>query len=425
MADLGPDANDEREARNLRPRLGLLRGTTLVAIALAGAQVAAYLVNIVSARALGPDQFGILSAMLGLILIGNVVALALQAVIARLIVHDRSGAPSTAGKGLRFAAIAGLAVMGAAVILMPFLGWFLQLNGLWPLVWVAVTLVPLTIIGAELGIAQGSEAFSRLAGIYLAVGLGRGIGGVAGALVGQSATAVLIGIACGTLVGAGVGRVSIAPLIGNVSGRLLELLRPVGHATHALLALFLLTNIDVVYARAILTPQQAGDYGVGAILAKIAFWLPQFVGIIAFPRFVDARRQQAVTLTLASVAGIGAVVVVATAVAPNQVVAAVGGSQYESLASIAWIFALIGALMAVAQALLLTRIAVDDRRAVIAIWVALATLTGLAFWVVPANVAGLAVAVVLAASLLCVAGLIYAVVERRQGMAPLNNGPTI
>jgi len=91
-------------------RSSLLHGTGLVAVALGIAQIAAYVVNVVAARALGPDEFGIVAAMLGLILIGNVVALGLQAVIARLIVASDSTKAAIGSQGLRLGLASAAAI---------------------------------------------------------------------------------------------------------------------------------------------------------------------------------------------------------------------------------------------------------------------------------------------------------------------------
>ena len=420
-------ADDEQSGTDLASRAGrlmrssLLHGTGLVAVALGIAQIAAYVVNVVAARALGPDEFGIVAAMLGLILIGNVVALGLQAVIARLIVASDSTKAAIGSQGLRLGLASAAAICLAALAITPAMAWLLDLSNWWPLLWVALTLAPLTWIGAQLGVAQGRESFARLALIYASVGLGRGIGGVVGALIGSSAAATLFGIMVGSVCGAFIGRIAVAPLHASDHRPIRPLMHPVAHATHALFALFLLTNIDVVLARALLPADQAGDYGVGSIVIKIAFWLPQFVGIIAFPRLADARRSRTLIITLATVAGLGSVIVLTTAAVPGLVVAAVGGPQYESLVPIVWLFALIGALFALAQVLLLARLAVDDRRAVLAIWIAVIALGVNAVLVLPRTVTGIATAVAIAAALLCIIGLAYTLREYRQGTPATSN----
>jgi O-antigen/teichoic acid export membrane protein len=392
----------------------------VVAGALALAQVLAYLVSIVAARALGPAQFGVLAALLGLLLIGNVVALGLQAVIARQIVTLPAESKQVAGSTVLRSSLAVAVSVGLATLaISPVLMWVLQLDDWWPLLWVAATLVPLTWIGAQLGVAQGRESFGRLAAVYAAVGVGRGIAGVAGAVVGQTATATIIGIFLGTTLGALAGRIIVRALTPAGRYRIDRMVGQVAHATHALLALFILTNIDVILARALLDAEEAGIYGVGAVIAKVAFWLPQFVGVVAFPRLADARRSRALLVTVLAVGGLGGLVVVATAVLPGLAVAIAGGPDYTALVPLAWLFAGIGALFSLAQALLLSRLAVDDRLAVIAVWGAITVLVVLATLVLPRSVAGLATAAAIAGAALVVAGLIHAFVHDRSAAQPI------
>jgi O-antigen/teichoic acid export membrane protein len=180
------------------------------------------------------------------------------------------------------------------------------------------------------------------------------------------------------------------------------------HATHALLALFLLTNIDVVIARAILTPDEAGNYGVGSIITKVAFWLPQFVTVIAFPRLADKRRNRALSVTLASVAALGISVILGTWLVPGLVVGFVGGPSYADLIPIAWMFAAIGATFALAQALLMARIAIDDRWAVMTLWVSIGLLVALALAFLPRTVTGLATSTLIAGGSLVAIGIMGA-----------------
>jgi O-antigen/teichoic acid export membrane protein len=401
----------ERSSR----RDSLASHTVLVAGALGIAQIAAYAVSVVAARALGPDGFGILAALLGILLIGSVLAMGIQAVAARRLVQVDAGSREGAARSmLRDGLIGGGAVALATLAISPLLVWLLRLDGWGALVLAAATLVPITWAGAQYGVAQGRESYGRLATVYAVVGLGRGIGGVVGALATGTPLGTMAGLAVGTALGAIIGRIVVAPLAAAPRERLDGFFGESAHATHALLALFVLTNIDVLLARALLTPDEAGIYGVGAVIAKVAFWLPQFVGVVAFPRFADARRGRATVISLIAVATIGALVVAGTALLPGLVVAFVGGAAYVSLVPLAWLFAAIGATFALAQALLLTRLAIDDRRAVIAVWAAAAILIALATIVLPHTVGGLAASALVAGLVLAAIGVAVTVRELRR-----------
>ena len=401
----------ERSAR----QGSLASHTLLVAAALGIAQVAAYAVSVVAARALGPDGFGILAALLGILLIGSVLAMGIQAVAARRLVQVESSQRAGAARSmLRDGLIGGGAVALATLAISPLLVWLLRLDGWASLLLAAAAFVPLTWAGAQYGVAQGRESYRRLAAVYALVGLGRGIGGVIGALATGSVLGTMAGLALGTALGALIGRIVVAPLASAPRERLEGFFAESAHATHALLALFVLTNVDVLLARALLDAEQAGIYGVGAVIAKVAFWLPQFVGVVAFPRFADARRGRATVVSLLAVAGIGLLVVAGTALVPGLVVAFVGGAAYSSLVPIAWLFAALGATFALAQALLLTRLAIDDRRAVIAVWGAAALLVASATLILPRTVEGLATSALIAGAALAVVGLAVTARELRR-----------
>lgn len=388
--------------------------TVVVAAALGIAQVAAYAVSVIAARALGPDGFGILAALLGILLIGSVLAMGIQAVAARRLVTLAAQArPGAARSMLRDGLIGGIGVACATLIVSPLLMWLLRLDAWASLVLAALAFIPLTWAGAQYGVAQGREAYRRLAAVYAIVGLGRGVGGVVGALATGTVLGTMAGLALGTMLGALVGRWVVAPLAQAPRERLDGFFAESAHATHALLALFVLTNVDVLLARALLTPEQAGLYGVGAVIAKIAFWLPQFISVVAFPRFADARRGKATVVSLLAIAALGAVVIVVTAVMPGVVVSFVGGSAYANLVPITWMFASIGAAFALAQALLLTRVARDDRRAVVAVWGAALLLVALATLVMPRTVEGLALSALTAGLALTAVGLIVTVRQLR------------
>src|ERR1700754_2219353 len=67
------------------PRSAFLRSATVVAVAMAIMNVAAYGFTLISSRRLMPEEFGAITALLGLLLIGNVASLGLQAAGARMI----------------------------------------------------------------------------------------------------------------------------------------------------------------------------------------------------------------------------------------------------------------------------------------------------------------------------------------------------
>ena len=149
--------------------------------------------------------------------------------------------------------------------------------------------------------------------------------------------------------------------------------REVGGATTGLLGLFLLANVDVLLARHYLDRAAAGRYALGAVVAKIAFWAPQFVVTVIFPRLVgatDPRRLLGGSALL--IAGFGGLLAGGLAVADRVgLIVPVLGGGYEGLGPLLPVFAALGTGLALVQLLLFEGIATRDRRMGRAVVVAL------------------------------------------------------
>ncbi len=159
------------------------------------------------------------------------------------------------------------------------------------------------------------------------------------------------------------------------------MLREIPAAAYAMLALFALTNLDIVLGRVFLTDNQAGEYAVGIIVAKVVTWLPQFVVVMAYARMVGARRGRTTLVGLSVVASIGAICTLAIWAVPNLVVSIIAGPEYEQMASLLPVFALIGACGAMLQFVVFGLVAIRDRSLIPVIWAGCVVLVVLvAFW---------------------------------------------
>lgn len=390
----------------------------MLAAAIGVGQVSAYALNLVAAHEMGPVNFGELAALLVVLLVASVVALGVQAAGARRIVLLE---PAERKRGslavLRSSCWAALVVAAIVVALTPLLVSSLHLSGPASVFYVAVATIPATIMGGQLGAAQGFEAHGRLASIYMLTGLGRAGGGIIGVLAAGTVVAATLGMAAGFAAAVIIGAIVIAPLLERPPIKLEKFRSESFHATHALLALFVLTNIDVLLARHYLPPHQAGMYAAGAVVAKVAFWLPQFVGVLAYPRMADERRAATLALASTAVVIIGSIVVAVVAVMPGLVVDFVGGSQYQALTGDVWVFAAEGAAFSLAQFLLYSQLAAGNRLAVVVLWGATALLFGLVVKF-HGSVAEIVVCVLAVSFVVCAIGLADLIVERRQVARP-------
>ena len=383
------------------------------------ANVAAYLLHLPASRWLGPEGYGAFAALLSAQLLVAVPSLALQAVVAREHVRgaDRRALRALGVRvALLVAVVAALAVVPVSMLLDT------------PLPATAAALAPgpvLCLLTTEQGLLQGAERFRALGLVLALAGAGKVVPAVtvlaAGGGVGAALAAGAVGVAVAWV---GAARLAAGP-IGAHRGRAAgpdpaatstttttTSAAPAGPggftpsppgvaavlaAGQVQLVMMALTSVDLLLARALLSPEDAGRYALGAVAAKAAFWLPQAVGTVLYPRMADpAGHRGAVRSAVGVLLGIGALVVGAAAVAA-PLVPVLAGEAYRPVAGLLWAFAALGVALSVLQAFLLATIATDRTVEAGIAWGGLA-LTVAAVWVAPRQVEG-----VLAATLVVVA----------------------
>src|SRR6266511_1237417 len=290
----------------------LARAGLMVAPAMAVANGLNYAFNLVMLRLLEPAAYGALGALLAVILIGTVPGLALQGML----------------QGVqRFGALAAALLLNA---------------------------------GARLAVGVGLVA------------AGHGVDGALAASVAGSVLAMLLPLTLLRPMLAGRGVPSGAPPGGPAvpSGAprpapaTAALGREVGAAALAFLGLLLLTNVDLLLARHYLAAEPSGLYAAGAVVAKIAYWAPQFVATIVFPRLATeaAARRRLLARAAAAITALGVALMVVVAAAPELAVTLPFGAAYRDVGPDLPLFAALGTALALVQLLLFSGIAAGDRK---------------------------------------------------------------
>jgi O-antigen/teichoic acid export membrane protein len=367
------------------PRMAFLRSATVVAVGMAIMNVAAYGFTLIGSHRLMREQFGAITALLGLVLIGNVASLGLQATGARRLA-TRSGAhppslrsfvPSDlADAMLKAGRRTALGLTVACVIATPLFMWLLHIDSVVSVLLVAPTLGFLTLMGSQLGVLQGSERWTELAGVYTSVGVGRLLFGGGALFIHPSLDSAMIGLAVGAAVPALLGAFLLRGSAGADAAQVKEVLRETVHGTHTLLAFFAIANADVLFARALLDGTDSGYYAAGVIVAKACLFLPQFVIVIVFPSLASSpgdtlRLRRAIQ----AVGALGLCAIVGTLLLPDLVVAIIGGAdKYAPLGPYTWMFAISGSAYAVLQLVVYAAIAQQEKRAPLVIWAGLVVL---------------------------------------------------
>ncbi|NLE78227.1 MAG: polysaccharide biosynthesis protein [Rhodococcus sp.] len=392
-------------------------GVTMVTAGSMIANIASYLLHLPASRWLGPVGYGEFASLLAAQLVLAVPALALQTVAAREVVHGRN-VHAVRALGGRCTAIVAV----VAIALVPVVSWALD-TGLWATFAALITAPMLVLLATEQGILQGEGRFGELSVVLAGAGIGKvlpavvvlALGGDAGfALVASAVGTAVVALTARALAGAelaGTGGTAAGPGSAGPSrigvGAVLA-------ASQVQLALIALSSMDLVIARMVLTNEDAGLYALGAVATKVAFWLPQAVGVVLYPRMANpVHSASAVRSALAVLVGLGGVLVVGVAVA-SPLVPMLVGADYAPVQSLLWAFALHGACLAVLQGALLSAIAGERTHLAAVAWVGL--VVEMAVMVTVASTVGQMITI--AVSVASVTALVVSVLSVRAARAP-------
>ena len=347
----------------------LMRGSGGLAVAILTMNVATYGFQIVAARALGPAAYGAVASLMALLLVVAVVQLGLQATAARRIAAAPEDVSRIAPAMLRLSTRAslGLGVLLAAA--SPLVWHVLRLESIVPALLVALSAVPLTMVGGQAGILQGERRWLALGVLYLSMGLPRLLFGTLLIAVKPDETAAMIGVALGAFTSVAVGWWLLRGDVHHEEGRhdsLRHTFRESTRNTLALLAFFALSNADIVVARNVLDPHDAGLYAGGLILTKAVLFLPQFVVVVAFPAMATpGERRRALVGSLVLVLVLGLVCTLGAIVLSDVAMIFIGGDDYAEVEDRLWLFAILGTLLSMLQLLVYAVLARQGGRSAI------------------------------------------------------------
>ncbi|MBC7302515.1 MAG: polysaccharide biosynthesis protein [Nocardia sp.] len=366
------------------------------------ANVAGYLLQLLAASWLGVEGYSEFASLLAVQLLCAVPALAMQNVVAREVVR---GASLRAVRAMMWRCAALVAAV--AVVLIPVVAGVLNV-GVWAAAAALGAAPVLVILSGEQGILQGGNNFralatvlgmagtARVAPALLALALG---GGAAGAL-----WAGAVGIVGAAFVAGRVARSQVADQPVDPAGAREPALRskfgakrsdehkragretanaspphgesvgvmPVLRAVQVQAALMALSSVDLIVVRIVLDEIDASRYSLGTIATKIAFWLPQAVGVVLYPRMAQPTHSaRAIRDALSVLSVIGVIAVIGAALAA-PLAPLFAGADYAPIQGMLWLFALHGAILAVLQGALLSAIAVERTALAAVTWIGLA-----------------------------------------------------
>jgi O-antigen/teichoic acid export membrane protein len=324
-------------------------GALFLLIATTVANVLAFGYQVVMARLLSPEQYAVLTALFGFLILESISSQVIQSATAKLAAQYRARDEEAALHAFvrRWTVRVGsaAAALGLVVlVLSPVIAAVLEL----PLL--SVALLGLTLFMALIftfvwGLLQGLARFVWMGSALIAQAGGRLGVGVVLVLIGFGVDGAFTGASAAIAISLAVLAVPLVPLLRAARGSTVQ--HELGQAETrffalsavVLLAYAALTNIDAVLARSLLRPEEAGAYAGAITMGKIVLFAPIAIGFLLLERTARAHARgedtdRALYLALAFVLATSGLVAVAYLIVPEFLVPIVVGSQYPETAKI-------------------------------------------------------------------------------------------
>jgi O-antigen/teichoic acid export membrane protein len=370
------------EAAPSAERVGLARrfgrATTVMVLLTLVASATNYASNIVFSHLLTTAQYGDLTALIAFTVIAAVPTAAAQTVIAeRVAVLLAKGERDRVRYLLRHAVGHVVAIAAVVAVIygacIPLVKLALGLQTVGPALALAPLLVLSLFIPVAYGVLQGMERFVMLGSMMLAVAASRIAFGVPWTLAGGGAGGPLFGQALGTMVALGATAWVVRGYsLRRGTGAAMSGLRRVPDrrtlaAGGAFTAFAVLSNLDVLLGKLLLSPHEAGVYAALATVEKIIIFLPAAIAIVVVPTAAKARlandsAARVLRLAAVLVAVTTLIAAVPAAVAPHLALSVMFGNKYASAAGGVLPIVCAGAFLALLYLLVVYTVAIQDRR---------------------------------------------------------------
>lgn len=323
-----------------------LRQNLILGLGFAVLNGANWLYHSLLSRMLGPEGYGSLSALLGLVLVLTLPANAVQMGLSAYVAQMEARGQKVSHRSLLLYSMRWLPLVGvSSSILMalssPFLGRMLQLPSPVPVIVIGTTLVSWSFLPVARGVLQGIRSFRALGASLAAEG---------GVKLGASILLVSAGFGlAGAVAGVSIG--AFAALVVTQfhlrdhlrSGgredrsRSDEVLHRLSPFAQALACYTILTQADVILAKILFSPTDAGVYAAASTAGKIILYLTAPLALVMVPQVarlnalgVETRGVLRWALSCAILVG-GASVVIFF-LYPEQIVHFLFGRQFSAAA---------------------------------------------------------------------------------------------
>lgn len=296
-------------------RRGWVGSGLLVAAGIGVWSVGNWVFFILVGRLLGPQDYGLVAAVLSGCLVLYVLCSSLQPTLAA----SNRGEPPDAifVRALRVTIAATVGVMITAAVIIVIVGATIASFPTAVMLGAVTVLAGIAVFPLTLGQLQGERRFAAYSLGFITVGIMRPLAFVALWVAGVRVLAPLLGTAASWVIGAVVvlvlaRRALHTPPIERTSTQWHEFRKSILPNAGGVTAIAILTNADVITAKLVLGGRDAGLFAAASAIAQGLFLVPQVFTTLVLPRFA-ARRAHGRSSAALVAAGVGATLAVGAA----------------------------------------------------------------------------------------------------------------
>ena len=319
---------------------GFIRASGILALSSGLATGFSYLYQLVMARLLTPEQFGMLASFLAIFVILSVLSPAMQLAAARF----SSTAELTQVKSLWIHLLKRSIALGAftamlSLALIPVLKWALHIEGIILLLLLSMTFLVAFSLPVNIGILQGLQRFVGVGVANLGTPLVRLILGTIFVALGLGTFGAFLPLLIAFILVFVVTSLPMRRLPqGSASLKPAGIMQFVSWTSASFGAFIVLANVDVIFARHYLDLGETGDYAAIALLGKIVLFAPVGITLVMFPMtarqdITPKRRTTLLGYSLAYTVLASGSVVGFYAIFPHLSVRLLVGNEYSATVS--------------------------------------------------------------------------------------------
>ena len=344
-----------------------LQGSVFLLASTLMASAGNYLFNVIAGRALGPDTYGALAALVSLLYLMATPSLAMQTLAAREVARLRAVGGAARGDAAgsqfhRWAMVIGLVVALLFAALGVPLDRVMDLGSPWPMPVIGVVGGAAVAASTLRGVLQGRGEFGKLALTMIADPVARLL-----ALIVLLVLGLRFGAGLGAFVLSGASVYALAALLvrrGRGVGAEFSTDSGVGAAPRAtwrtvgpyvLIAALttVLYSVDMLVARATLPEHEAGIYAAVALLGRALYFVGAAASMVMLPLVTrqvtrGADHRQVLVQSLGFVAVLSGAGLLAYLLVPGLIVNVTYGRAFEELEANLFLMGLAMSLFAVA-----------------------------------------------------------------------------